>query len=75
MDWKKEYKSLLWIIGVFIFLYYLPIGTKRFDHAIIEAFNSVSWYACEQRILWSPGIEKKFNLLIARPFTAMEREA
>jgi len=45
MDWKKEYKSLLWIIGVFVFLYYLPIGTKRFDNAIMEAFYLVKWYA------------------------------
>jgi uncharacterized protein len=51
MDWKKEYKSLLWIIGVFIFLYYLPIGTKRFDNAVMEAFYLVKWYAREHVLL------------------------
>jgi uncharacterized membrane protein YraQ (UPF0718 family) len=51
MDWKKEYKSLLWIAGIFIFLYYLPIGTKRFDNAIMEAFHLVKWYAREHVLL------------------------
>jgi len=51
MDWKKEFKPLLWIVGVFAFLYYLPIGTPRFDHAVMEAFHLVKWYAREHVLL------------------------
>lgn len=51
MDWKKEYKALLWIIGAFLLLYYLPIGTRRFDNAVLEAFHLVKWYAREHVLL------------------------
>ena len=51
MDWKKELKTLLWIVGAFIFLYYMPIGSKRFDNAIMEAFRLVKWYAREHVLL------------------------
>ena len=51
MDWKKESKSLFWIVAIFAFLYYLPIGTPRFDNAIMEAFHLVKWYAREHVLL------------------------
>jgi len=51
MDWKKEIKTLLWIVVAFIFLYYMPIGSKRFDNAIMEAFHLVKWYAREHVLL------------------------
>lgn len=51
MDWKKEWKPLVLIIGIFIFAYYLPIGTQRFDNAIREALHLVKWYAQEHVIL------------------------
>ncbi len=51
MEWKKEFKPLLWIMGGFIVLYYLPIGTQRFDNAILEAFHLVKWYAREHVLL------------------------
>ena len=34
MDWKKEWKPLLWIVAAFLALFYLPVGTLRFDRAI-----------------------------------------
>ena len=41
MHWKVEWKYLLLIIGVFLACYYLPVGTVRFDHAMLEAFYLV----------------------------------
>lgn len=47
MNWKDEWKALLIIVAVFLGCYYLPVGTARFDGAIIEAFHLVKWYAQE----------------------------
>ena len=51
MNWKNEWRYLLLIIGVFITCFYLPIGTARFDNAILEAFHLVKWYAQEHVLL------------------------
>jgi len=51
MEWKVEWKYLLLIIGVFLACYYLPVGTERFDNAILEAFHLVKWYAQEHVLL------------------------
>ena len=51
MDWKKEWKPLVLIIGIFVLAYYLPVGTQRFDNAIREALYLVKWYAQEHVIL------------------------
>jgi len=47
MDWKKEWKKLTLIIIVFLACFYLPIGTQRFDHAVMESLHLVKWYAQE----------------------------
>ena len=39
MDWKKEWKPLLWIVAVFLVLFYLPVGSLRFDRAVFEALH------------------------------------
>lgn len=49
--WKKEWKNFLAIAAVFLVCYYLPVGTKRFDNAILEAFHLVKWYAQEHVLL------------------------
>lgn len=49
--WKKEWKSFLLISVVFLACYYLPVGTPRFDNAVIEAFHLVKWYAQEHVLL------------------------
>ncbi len=49
--WKQEWKSLLTIAVVFLICYYLPVGTPRFDNAILEAFHLVKWYAQEHVLL------------------------
>jgi uncharacterized membrane protein YraQ (UPF0718 family) len=51
MDWKHEWKALVLIVVVFLGCFYLPVGTPRFDHAILEAFHLVKWYAQEHVLL------------------------
>ena len=51
MDWKKEWKPLLWIVAAFLALFYLPVGTLRFDRAVMEALQLAKWYAREHVIL------------------------
>lgn len=51
MNWKDEWKKLVAIIAVFLGCYYLPVGSARFDNAILEAFHLVKWYAQEHVLL------------------------
>ncbi len=51
MNWKDEYKKLLWIIAVFLAAFYLPIGNSRFTLAIYEALSLAKWYAREHVLL------------------------
>lgn len=51
MNWKDEWKSLLLIVVAFLACFYLPVGTERFNNAILEAFYLVKWYAREHVLL------------------------
>ncbi len=51
MNWKKDWKSLALIAGVFLGIYYMPVGKERFDFAILEAFQLAKWYAQEHVLL------------------------
>jgi len=51
MNWKNEYKVLLWITGFFLFAYFLPIENTRFSLAIQESLALLKWYAQEHVIL------------------------
>jgi hypothetical protein len=51
MIWKTEWKPLLWIVGIFLLLFYLPVGISRFDNAVFEALYLVKWYAEEHVLL------------------------
>ncbi len=51
MIWRSEWKALLWILIGFLIAFFLPIGTTRFDNAVLEAFHLVKWYAQEHVIL------------------------
>lgn len=51
MSWKKEWKNLIYIVGAFLGLFYLPLGAERFDNAIMEALYLVKWYAQEHVLL------------------------
>jgi len=51
MFWKNEWKPLAVIGGFFLALYYMPVGTDRFDNAIFEALYLTKWYAQEHVLL------------------------
>ena len=51
MEWSKEWKILLWIIAAFVVIFFLPVGTPRFDGAAIEALQLAKWYAREHVLL------------------------
>ncbi len=51
MNWKHEWKKLALIVAVFLACFYLPVGIKRFDQAIMESLHLVKWYAQEHVLL------------------------
>ena len=51
MDWKEQYKSFLWILGFFLFAYFMPIESESFKGAILAAFDLAKWYAQEHVLL------------------------
>ena len=51
MNWKEEYKPFLWILGFFLFAYFMPIDNEQFKEAIYSAFELTKWYAQEHVIL------------------------
>lgn len=51
MSIKTEGRKLLLIIGVFLALYFLPIGITRFDNAVAESLYLARWYAREHVLL------------------------
>jgi uncharacterized membrane protein YraQ (UPF0718 family) len=48
---KKEFKILAFIAGLFLFIFYLPVGAPRFDNAIFESLYLIKWYAREHVLL------------------------
>jgi len=55
MTWKNEWKPLLTIIAIFLFLYYLPVDwlqeSRRVENCIWEALHLAKWYAQEHVLL------------------------
>ena len=51
MEKKKELKILAWIAVVFVFAYFMPIESARFNEAIMAMFDLAKWYAQEHVIL------------------------
>lgn len=51
MNWKNEWKTLLFVLAVFIGVYHLPVGVPRFDNAVMESLHLVKWYAREHVVL------------------------
>ena len=49
--WKDEWKPLLWLTAIFLVVYYLPLGSPRFDSAVMEALALAKWYAREHVLL------------------------
>lgn len=51
MDFKKEIKILGWITVVFVFVFFMPLESARFNEAIMAMFDLSKWYAQEHVIL------------------------
>lgn len=51
MEPKKELKILAWITIVFVFAFFMPIGSERFNTAIFATLDLVKWYAREHVVL------------------------
>lgn len=49
--WKQEWKAGAWIVGLFLVVFFLPVGEGRFDSALLEAFHLAKWYAREHVLL------------------------
>lgn len=48
---KKELKIFIFILAAFLICFFMPVGTLRFDHAVIEGFQLIKWYAREHVLL------------------------
>jgi uncharacterized membrane protein YraQ (UPF0718 family) len=51
LDFKSEWKKLAIIVAIFLACFYLPVGVKRFDNAVMESLFLVKWYTQEHVIL------------------------
>jgi len=51
LNFKGEWKKLAIIVAVFLACFYLPVGAKRFDNAVMESLHLVKWYAQEHVLL------------------------
>jgi len=51
MELKKELKILGWITAIFVFAFFLPIESARFNTAIAATLDLTKWYAREHVIL------------------------
>ena len=51
MNWREEYKPFLWVLGFFLFAYFMPIGNLEFAKAIISSLQLIKWYAQEHVLL------------------------
>ncbi|MEE4254818.1 MAG: permease [Desulfuromusa sp.] len=51
MNWKIEWKPLVWIIVIFSGCFFLPVEMPRVQGAIMESLYLVKWYAREHVLL------------------------
>ena len=51
IDWQTIWKPLSLIVGIFLVLFWLPVGNNRFTGAVIESLALAKWYAREHVIL------------------------
>jgi hypothetical protein len=51
MNWKTEWKPFALIAAVFVAFFHLPVGTPRFDGALMESLHLAKWYAQEHVLL------------------------
>ena len=46
-----EVRWLAWMVGLFLLAFFLPVGTPRFDNAVLEGLALLNWYAREHVLL------------------------
>ena len=51
MKWRDEWKKLTLITILFLVFFFLPVGTPRFDNAVMESLRLAKWYAREHVLL------------------------
>ncbi|MFO7874335.1 MAG: permease [Bacteroidales bacterium] len=51
MEKFKEFKTLSWIVAVFLLAYFLPVESARFQESVMAMFDLIRWYAQEHVIL------------------------
>ncbi len=51
VNWKHEWKWLALMVGVFLGIFYLPVGTPRFDGAVMESLLLAKWFAQDHVLL------------------------
>lgn len=49
--WKTQWKWLVGLVGLFLVCFFLPVGTARFNNAVLESLELVKWYAREHVLL------------------------
>jgi uncharacterized membrane protein YraQ (UPF0718 family) len=42
---SEELKKFVWLVGIFLVAYFLPLGNPTVQNAIMEAFRLLQWYA------------------------------
>jgi len=40
----KDLKKFWWLVGIFIVMYFMPLGNPKITNAIFEAFKLLQWY-------------------------------
>ena len=48
---RAELKTAVWLTAILAVLYHLPLGSPRFDAAVLESLELAKWYAREHVIL------------------------
>ena len=48
---KSDWMKLALLVGVFLAVFWLPVGKPRFDNAVFESLHLVKWYAREHVLL------------------------
>jgi len=51
MNFKTEWKPLIWIIAIFSVCFFMPIEMPRVQGAVLESLHLVKWYAREHVLL------------------------
>lgn len=51
MEWRSEWKPLVWIVGLFLVAYFLPLDNANLLQSVQAALELAKWYAQEHVLL------------------------